>query len=279
MVHSSLLFLAFFNQLERETLPMNYIDTHCHLYSTKFDADREEVVQKCVENGVDRIFMPNVDLDTIDPMLEAENKFRGICIPMMGLHPCNVDKNFEKQLYVMEEWLEKRPFAAVGEIGLDLYWDKTFFEHQKEALKIQIQWAKDKGLPIVLHCRESIDETISLIKELNDDQLTGIFHCFTGSLAQAKEIVGMGFLLGIGGVATYKNGGLDKVLPSIGIEHLVLETDAPYLAPVPYRGKRNSPEYIPTIAEKVGELTGNSLESVAETTNMNAMRVFKQPER
>lgn len=258
---------------------MNYIDTHCHLYSTKFDADREEVVQKCVENGVDRIFMPNVDLDTIDPMLEAENKFRGICIPMMGLHPCNVEKNFEKQLYVMEEWLEKRPFAAVGEIGLDLYWDKTFFEHQKEALKIQIQWAKDKGLPIVLHCRESIDETISLIKELNDDQLTGIFHCFTGSLAQAKEIVEMGFLLGIGGVATYKNGGLDKVLPSIGIEHLVLETDAPYLAPVPYRGKRNSPEYIPTIAEKVGELTGNSLESVAETTNMNAMRVFKQPER
>src|SRR5690606_33486501 len=192
------------------------------------------------------------------------------------LHPCDVDKDFEKQLYVMEEWLEKRPFVAVGEIGLDLYWDKTFFEHQKEALKIQIDWAKKKGLPIILHCRESIEETIEIVKSLNDDELTGIFHCFTGSLDQAKAIVEMGFLLGIGGVATYKNGGLDKVLPLLGLDHLVLETDAPYLAPVPYRGKRNSPEYIPTIAHKVGELTGKGLEAVVETSNTNALLVFKQ---
>ena len=276
MVHNCLLFLAFFNQLERETIPMNYIDTHCHLYSSKFDSDREEVVQKCVENGVDRIFMPNVDLDTIDPMLEAENKFRGICIPMMGLHPCNVDKNFEKQLYVMEEWLEKRPFVAVGEIGLDLYWDKTFFEHQKEALKIQIDWAKKKGLPIILHCRESMDETIEIVRELNDDRLAGIFHCFTGSLEQAKHILNYkNFKLGIGGVATFKNAGLDKVLAELNLDDLVLETDSPYLAPKPYRGKRNESAYVKIVAEKLAEIYNLSLADIAMRTTGNALQIFK----
>ncbi len=255
---------------------MNYIDTHAHIYSAKFDADRDEVIQRAVENGVSKIFMPNIDTASIDAMLEAELKYPEVCIPMMGLHPCDVDGNFEKQLYVMEEWLEKRPFAGIGETGLDLYWDKTFFEHQKEALKIQIAWAKKKGLPIILHCRESMDETIEIVRELNDDRLAGIFHCFTGSLEQAKEIIEMGFLLGVGGVATFKNGGLDKVLPEIGLDHLVLETDAPYLAPVPNRGKRNSPEYIPLIAERVAELKGTSLETVADITHANAFGVFKQ---
>jgi TatD DNase family protein len=254
---------------------MNYIDTHAHIYSPKFDSDREEVVQRAVENGVDKIYMPNIDVDSIDAMLEAELRYPGVCIPMMGLHPCDVGKDFEKQLYVMEAWLDKRPFAAVGEIGLDLYWDKTFFEHQKEALKIQIDWAKRKGLPIILHCRESIDETIEIVKGMKDDPLTGIFHCFTGDLEQAKQIIDMGFLLGIGGVATFKNGGLDKVIPEIGLEHLVLETDAPYLAPVPHRGKRNSPEYIPLIAYRIGELTGKPLETVAQITNRNALGIFK----
>lgn len=254
---------------------MNYIDTHAHIYSAKFDSDREEVVQRAVENGVGKIFMPNIDVGSIDAMFEAELRYPGVCIPMMGLHPCDVNKDFEKQLYVMEAWLDKRPFAAVGEIGLDLYWDKTFFEHQQEALKIQIDWAKRKGLPVVLHCRESIDETIEIVKSTKDDRLTGIFHCFTGDLEQAKQIIDMGFLLGIGGVATFKNGGLDKVIPEIGLEHLVLETDAPYLAPVPHRGKRNSPEYIPLIAYRISELAGKSLETVAETTNRNALGIFK----
>src|SRR5690606_31466277 len=158
----------------------------------------------------------------------------------------------------------------------DLYWDKSFFEYQKEALRIQIDWAKKKELPIILHCRESMDETIALVKGLNDDRLSGIFHCFTGSLEQAQEIVDMGFLLGIGGVVTFKNGGLDKVLPELGPEHLVLETDAPYLAPVPHRGKKNSPEYIPLIAYRVAELTGKDLEAVADITNRNALSVFKK---
>ena len=257
---------------------MNYIDTHAHIYSAKFDSDRAEVIQRAVDNGVERIYMPNIDVDSIDAMLEAELRYPGVCVPTMGLHPCDVDKDFDKQLYVMEDWLNRRSFAAIGETGLDLYWDKTFFEHQKEALRIQIDWAKKKELPIILHCRESMDETIALVKSLNDDRLTGIFHCFTGSLEQAQEIVEMGFLLGIGGVATFKNGGLDKVLPELGLERLVLETDAPYLAPVPHRGKRNSPEYIPLIAHRVAELTGADLEAVAEITNRNALSVFKKRE-
>lgn len=255
---------------------MNYIDTHAHIYSSKFGDDRNEVIQRGLENGVRKIFMPNIDTESIDGMLEAEQKYPDVCIPMMGLHPCDVDRDFEKQLYVMEEWLNKRPFAGVGEIGLDLYWDKTFFAYQQEALKIQIQWAKEKHLPIILHCRESIDETIAIVKELNNEQLTGVFHCFTGTLDQAKEIIEMGFLLGIGGVATFKNGGLDQILPSIGLAQLILETDAPYLAPVPHRGKRNSPEYIPLIAHRVGELTGHPIEEVAERTNSNALSLFKE---
>ncbi len=255
---------------------MHYIDTHAHIYSKKYDHDRDEVIRRCEENSVKKIYMPNVDVDSIDPMLEAELKYPEVCIPMMGLHPCEVDRDFEKQLYVVEEWLNKRSFAAVGEIGTDLYWDKTLFDYQKEALKIQVEWAKEKKLPIVLHCRESIDETIEIIEDLQDEDLTGIFHCFTGTVEQAQKIIDMGFLLGIGGVSTFKNGGLDKVLPEIGLSQLVLETDGPYLAPVPYRGKRNSPEYIPLIAERVGDLTENPLEKVAEITNFNANKIFNR---
>lgn len=258
---------------------MHFVDSHAHIYSKKYDIDREDVIASCLEKGVKKIYMPNIDVESIDSMLEAELKFPGICIPMMGLHPCDVSKGFEKQLYIMEDWLSKRPFAAVGEIGIDLYWDKTFFDQQKEALKIQISWAKEKNLPIVLHCRESLPETIALVKEELDEKLTGIFHCFTGTVEQAKEIIEMGFLLGIGGVATFKNGGLDKVLPEIGLDKLVLETDGPYLAPVPYRGKRNSPEYIPLIAARVAELTRSEVETVAEITNKNAAFIFSPIEK
>jgi TatD DNase family protein len=253
---------------------MKFTDTHAHIYSDKYNGDRDEVIRRTVENGVHKIYMPNVDVDSIDEMLEAELNNPGVCIPMMGLHPCDVNAEFEKQLYVMEAWIGKREFAGIGETGLDLYWDKTFFEQQKEALRIQIQWAKKKRWPIILHCRESMDETITIIREEKSEDLKGIFHCFTGSVDQAKEIIELGFLLGIGGVSTYKNGGLDKVLPEIGLEHLVLETDGPYLAPVPHRGKRNSTEYIPLIAQRVGDLTMSTLERVSSITEENSKKIF-----
>lgn len=255
---------------------MNLIETHAHIYSSKFDSDRDEVMDQIREAGIERVYMPNVDVETIDTMLACEEKYPDLCIPMMGLHPCDVKEDFQKQLYVMEEWLEKRPFAAVGEIGLDLYWDKTFFEQQKEALKIQIGWAKKKKLPVVIHCRESMDETIELIRQEQDGSLTGVFHCFTGTLQQAQEIIELGFLLGIGGVSTFKNGGLDQVIPQLELGNLVLETDSPYLAPVPYRGKRNSPVYLPIIAEKIGDYLAISKEEVAKKTKENALNLFRE---
>ncbi|WP_339874341.1 TatD family hydrolase [uncultured Algoriphagus sp.] len=255
---------------------MNYIETHAHIYSTKFDSDRDQVIQDIKDAGIERVYMPNVDVSTIDAMLACEEKYPGLCIPMMGLHPCDVKEDFREQLATMANWLDKRQFGAVGEIGLDLYWDKIFFEQQKEALKIQIGWAKDRNLPIVLHCRESMDETIAIVKEEHDGRLKGIFHCFNGNLDQAREIIEMGFLLGIGGVATFKNGGLDKVIPEINLAHIVLETDAPYLAPVPFRGKRNSPAYLPIIAEKIGDYLHLSKEEVALQTKQNALNLFSE---
>lgn len=255
---------------------MNYIETHAHIYSSKFDSDRDQVIQDIREAGIERVYMPNVDVETISAMLDCEEKYPGLCIPMMGLHPCDVKEDFHEQLSIMEDWLNKRQFAAVGEIGLDLYWDKTFFEQQKEALRIQINWAKERDLPIVLHCRDSMDETIAIVQEEHGGNLKGVFHCFTGDVDQAKQIIDMGFLLGIGGVATFKNGGLDKVLPEICIDHLVLETDAPYLAPVPYRGKRNSPAYLAIIAEKIGDYLQISKEEVALKTKQNALNLFRE---
>lgn len=265
--------------MEVQKIPMNLIDTHAHIYSSKFDSDRDQVIEEIIQSGVERIYMPNVDVETIDRMLECESRYGDLCIPMMGLHPCDVKDDFEKQLSIMEDWLNKRSFSAVGEIGTDLYWDKTTFDIQKEALEIQLGWAKAKGLPVVLHCRESIDQTIEIIENAQNGTLTGIFHCFTGTLAQAKKITELGFLLGIGGVATYKNGGLDQVLPFIGLDHLVLETDAPYLAPVPFRGKRNTPAYLPYIAERVGDLLEISSAEVALKTKENALRLFKEIEK
>lgn len=253
---------------------MNFTDTHAHIYSPKFDNDRDEVIRSAIEKGVNKIYMPNVDVESIDRMLEAEFKYPETCIPMIGLHPCDVAKDFEKQLYVMESWIDKRPFAAIGETGLDLYWDKTFLDQQKESLRIHIKWAIQKKIPIVLHCRDAMDEVIEIVKAEKNGDLFGIFHCFTGSLEQAREIIDLGFYLGIGGVSTYKNGGLDKILPEIGLENLVLETDSPYLAPVPFRGKRNSPEYIPQIAEKLGDITRNSLEKVSEITQRNSLNIY-----
>lgn len=246
-----------------------------HIYSDAFKEDRAEVVERAAELGVARLYMPNVDVASIDAMLEAEHRYPGQCIPMMGLHPCSVGKDFERQLYTMEDWLNKRPFAAVGEIGIDLYWDKSWFEQQKEALRIQVGWAKAKGLPIVIHTRDAMPQTLELLEGLQDGQLQGVLHCFTGKLEEAQKAIALGFYLGIGGVATFKNGGLDKVLPHISLDRLLLETDGPYLAPVPHRGKRNSPEYIPLIARRVAELMEKDLQEVAAVTRNNTQKLFE----
>lgn len=256
---------------------MNYwTDTHAHIYVKDFAEDRTEMLRQCDDLDIKRIYMPNIDHTSIDDMLELEHKYPKQCFSMMGLHPCSVKKDFETELYRVEEWLSKRKFAAVGEMGTDLHWDKTFWGQQKEAFKIQVGWAKKYHLPIVIHCRESIDETIELLEPLLDGRLTGIFHCFSGSLEQAKKIIAMGFYLGIGGVVTFKNGGLDKILPDIDLGKIVLETDSPYLAPTPHRGKRNSPLYIPLIANKIAEIKNISPEEVKLITTKNALNLFVQ---
>lgn len=252
-----------------------FIDTHAHIYAKEFKGDLEVVIQRALENKVDKIYMPNIDHASIDDMLELEEKFPDTCIAMMGLHPSSVKKDFEKGLYIVEEWLSKREFVAVGEIGIDLYWDSTFQLQQEEAFRIQIKLAKEKNLPVVIHCRNSFNETIAIVEELKDDRLKGIFHCFTGSKEDAERVVKLDFYIGIGGVVTFKNGGLDKVITEINLNNIVLETDSPYLAPVPYRGKRNEPSHIPVIAQRIADYKGTSLEEVAEQTTENARNIFK----
>lgn len=254
------------------------IDTHAHIYSEKFSEDREAMLQRAFESGVSEIFMPNIDSKSIEGMLALEEKYPGKCHAMMGLHPCSVDEHFEQELKIAEEWWNKRTFAGVGEMGLDLYWDKTFFEQQQEAFRIQAGWAKKFEKPLIIHTRDAMAETIALLEELQHEKLTGVVHCFTGNLDDANRIIDTGFMLGIGGVATFKNGGLDKVLPHLDLTHLVLETDSPYLSPKPYRGKRNEPSYVVHVAHRVAALTGNTVEEVEKKTNSNAKRLFQMDE-
>ncbi|MFZ9982021.1 MAG: TatD family hydrolase [Cyclobacteriaceae bacterium] len=253
---------------------MKWIDTHAHLFSKQFNSDRSEVVERALELGITTIAMPNIDRTTIDDMLETELRFP-VCKPMMGLHPCHVDREFEKELYEVENWLNKRTFIAIGEMGTDLFHDKTFWPQQQEAFKIQAEWAKKFELPLIIHCRSSIDETINLLQPLAGTGLTGIFHCFTGTREQLEKVISMGFYIGIGGVVTFKNGGLDDVLPGMDISRLVLETDCPYLAPVPHRGKRNEPAYLGLIGDRVAELLAVQKEELVRITTENAFRVFK----
>ena len=256
---------------------MNFwIDTHAHIYSTEFDLDREDVLSRCLDLDISKIYMPNIDHTSVNAMLEVEHKHPDQCVSMMGLHPCSVKKDFEKELYKVEGWLSKGKFAAIGEMGTDLYWDKTLWEEQAEAFTIQIGWAKKHKLPVVIHCRESIDQTIELLTPLADQNLKGVFHCFSGTYEQAKKITGMGFYLGLGGVSTFKNGGMDVVIPDLDLDTIVLETDSPYLAPVPHRGKRNSPTYIPLIATRIAELKRISIEELQSMTTLNAQRLFNQ---
>jgi TatD DNase family protein len=252
----------------------DWIDTHAHLYSDEFKADQIDTIARARQAGLTKIFLPNIDHASIDAMLELEEKNKEYCAAMMGLHPCSVKKDFEKELYIVESWLARRKFAAIGEMGTDLYWDKTFWEQQKEAFSIQVRWAKQYSLPVVLHSRESIDETIHLLEPHLDGKIKGVFHCFGGTLAQAKRITEMGFYLSLGGVATFKKSGLEEVIPFLELENIVLETDCPYLAPVPYRGKRNEPSYIPLIAQKICELKKITLGELASITTTNANRLF-----
>lgn len=253
---------------------MSIIETHAHIYASQFDNDREEALERARDVGVEKILMPNMDASSVDRMLETEHRHPGYCIPMMGLHPCSVDQHFEKELYEVENWLSKRKFVAVGEIGMDLHWDDAFKEEQTEALKIQLGLAEQYKLPIVLHTRKATKEVIDVLKT-TDFKGTGVFHCFGDGLDIAQEIVEMGFYLGIGGVSTFKNGGLDKVLPHVATKHLLLETDCPYLAPVPYRGKRNEPAYIAEVHQRVAHLQGKPLDEVAEVTTFNANQLFQ----
>jgi TatD DNase family protein len=252
-----------------------YTDTHAHIYLDDFDADREDMLNRAYGQGVKKIYMPNIDHTSIDRMLELEEQSKGSCFSMMGLHPCSVKKDFEKELYIVEDWLAKRKFKAIGEMGTDLYWDKTFWNEQLETFRIQVDWAKKYSLPIVIHCRESLDQTIELVEQLSDGRLTGVFHCFTGTVEQAERIIKIGFYLGIGGVSTFKKGGMDVVIPDVDINHIVLETDSPYLAPVPHRGKRNEPAYIPLVAARIAELKKVSLEEVQKITTQNAAKLFQ----
>ncbi len=258
---------------------MNFwTDTHAHIYLDEFDADRSDMLARAHEVGVHKIYLPNIDHTSIDRMLELEAKSPATCVAMMGLHPCSVNKDFEQELYTIEHWLSKRKFAAIGEMGTDLYWDNTYWPQQQEAFRIQVAWAKQYNLPVVIHCRESLDQTIALVEQLKDDNLTGVFHCFTGSVEQAERISGLGFYIGLGGVATFKNGGMDQVIPSLDVQTLVLETDSPYLAPVPHRGKRNEPANLPLIASRVAALKNISLEELQRTTTQNAATLFKAHE-
>jgi len=253
---------------------MELTDTHCHIFLPEFDADRTDVVARAIGSGVGRMFLPHVDSTTTQALIRTCQEFPDTCYPLMGLHPTSVDQDFEHELRLVEEWLGTMRFYGLGEIGIDLYWDKTWQAQQEEAFRIQLGWASARNLPVVIHVRNSYDETIRTIRKSGLTNLRGIFHCFSGTLEQAREVIGMGFLLGIGGVATFRNGGLDKVLPEINIRNLVLETDSPYLAPVPYRGKRNEPSYLVNIANRVAELNGMSPEETSQLTTHNSRLLF-----
>ncbi len=253
---------------------MLLVDTHTHLYSERFEEDRTEVVERALSTGIQRMYLPNIDSSSIDGMLELEKQFPNHCFPMMGLHPCSVKENYKEELAIVEKWLFQRPFVAVGEIGIDLYWDETFVEEQKEAFRIQINWAKKLNIPIIIHARNALDIIIDIVRQEKDEKLRGIFHCFSGDTKQALQVIDLGFYLGLGGVLTFKKSGLDKVIVDIPMEHIVLETDSPYLSPTPKRGKRNESSYTLYVAQKLADIKSITLEEVAAITTQNANNLF-----
>ena len=254
---------------------MKLIDTHTHLYVEAFDEDRDEIIQKAIEIGIERFYLPAIDSSYTDRMLALEKKYPRRIRLMMGLHPTHVKDNYMDELNHVEQYLTKHDFAAVGEIGIDLYWDKSSLKKQQEAFDLQILWAKEKQLPIVIHCRDAFDEVFEVLEGHRGENLSGIFHCFTGTKEQAERAIGLNLKLGIGGVVTFKNGKIDQFLDQISIDHIVLETDAPYLTPVPHRGKRNQSEYLVYILKKMTEIYQRSEREIAEITSKNAHSVFK----
>jgi len=254
---------------------MYLIDTHSHIYQPAFDEDSDAMMQRALEAGVKKILLPNIDIESVARVHKLCDAYPQICCPMMGLHPCDVKENYQEVLDELHKNFAQRKYVAVGEIGIDLYWDKTTLPYQIEAFRIQINWAKEMGLPIVIHARESFDEIFAVLDEMNDDHFTGIFHCFTGTAEQAQKVIDYGgFIMGIGGVLTYEKSGLDRVVADIPMQYLVLETDSPYLTPKPYRGKRNESSYTRIIAEKLALVKNISLDEVMQVTTDNAVRMF-----
>ena len=250
---------------------MHLIDTHAHIYLPEFEKDRKIILENAMNAGINKILMPAIDSSTHQSMLKLESE-NDMCLSMIGLHPCSVNEDFEREVDVVEQFLFHKKFIAIGEIGLDFYWDKTFTQQQFDAFDKQIQLALKYNLPIVIHSRNATDECIEVVSKYKS--IRGVFHCFSGNVVQAKKLIDLNFMLGIGGVVTFKNAGLDKVIEAIGIEHVILETDAPYLAPVPFRGKRNEPAYIKYVAEKIAMILNVTVEEVVTTTSQNAINLF-----
>lgn len=268
------MFSGFLNDFCHLNIVMNLVDTHCHLYSSQFKNDISTVMERASAAGVQKLYLPAIDSEVITDILAFEERYKDKSFAMMGLHPCSVKEDYKEELRIVNEWLDKRKFVAVGEIGLDFYWDKTFTAQQYDAFETQMQWALQRNMPIVIHARNAMAETIEAVKPFANKGLRGIFHCFSGTHDDALQITGMGFLLGIGGVVTYKNSGLAEAIQHIDMQHLVLETDAPYLAPVPYRGKRNESSYLQYVAQKLAQVKNIPVEEVADITARNAEKIF-----
>lgn len=250
------------------------IDTHSHIYSEDFANDIDEVIQRAYDNDIKKIVMPNIDSGSVKRLFDLSESYPHLCFPLLGLHPTSVSEDYKEELQAVEYWMDKRNFYGIGEIGIDLYWDRTYLKQQQDAFRYQIQLAKSKELPVVIHVRNSFNEVYDIVKEEQDGNLKGIFHCFTGNKQEAQKVVELGFKLGVGGVVTFKNSNLGEVLQSIDVEDVVLETDAPYLSPVPKRGRRNETAYLVYVAQKVAEVYNVSVDEVAEITTYNARNLF-----
>lgn len=251
------------------------IDTHAHIYSEDFLHDVEDVLQRAYDNDVKKIILPNIDSGSVKRMLDLTDNYPHLCFPLMGIHPTSVAADYREELEAVEYWLGKRKFYGIGEIGIDLYWDRSFYNEQEDTFRYQLKLAKSNQLPVVIHVRESFEETFAIVKEEQDGNLNGIFHCFSGTEAEAKKIVDLGFLLGIGGVVTFNNSNLKDALKNIPVQNLVLETDSPYLTPVPKRGKRNESAYLVYVAQTIAKIYDLSVNEIAEITSENARRLFK----